>query len=524
MLKRPESIRANTQHIEDLAVFGGSRCATELLEYLNEIGVALPSSEHPEWCYPTLDAMLSLFPANSEVELARRLSIRDPIYRYHLDLALCSTLHAIGVSQRWHRFEQVVFETLQPMAPRILQLTRFVAKRFGVPARELNSDHWTQVGDDAYRELRRTFQAWDRELWGECRGASDLFPLLLDLYVPLCEASIFFRPSKDEQGFLDELIGAATVGEGLHLSTSQVPLAISLASRGLPLEIEEFGGATFTSLVSSLAIPSEGIVDSDSISVVKGIPKIATCSRLCLNHDLNPIESVRPDQLILLQQRIAIVSIPLSAGTWTEQVSSSAQVPWAGIPAKSDLDTVGNWVSSSVASDAALRQLAVHPLYGFLLQVLLIEALDRELGNENLVFALQPNQKLNDASAWAAIKVLFRDPKVERSSSLIQLGSLDANLTQVSKQIGISRLVTPYVVPDAGAWSTAFSLMNSAGLIDGTADGWILTINPLVFDRLHRGTLMKDVIRGGRQFRDHVSEIFSTLAAESLTRTEAPVV
>ncbi len=49
--------------------------------------------------------------------------------------------------------------------------------------------------------------------------------------------------------------------------------------------------------------------------------------------------------------------------------------------------------------------------------------------------------------------------------------------------------------------SIVMSLMNSVSLIDETPE-WTLTLNPVVFDRLHRGSLMKKVIRGGRRFRE----------------------
>jgi len=518
---RPQSIKANIQHVEDLAVFGGTQCAPELAAYLAGIGIANASDTDDPWCHPTFDAMLHLFPSASDNELARRLAIRDPLYRYHLDLALCSTVHAIGSSERWQRFEQIIFGDLLSIAPRILQVIAAVSGRAGVTAIELKSDHWGQASQLAYGPFSSVFQCWDRELWGECRGATDLFPLLLDLYLPICESAVFVCAEPDEQGVLDELVGAASVGEGLRLASSQVAITRGLQQRGLPIEIEETLDGTFSHLVAGVALRSDGLSETDSVSVPKGIPKLATNSRFCLGHEANCIEPLSPSELSHRKRRVAVLSIAANADSWITGDDRPSSTPWAALPHKADLETVGNWVAGSESSDEALRQLAVHPLYGFLFQVLLIEALDRELGSESLVFALRPNQKLSDVSAWADTQVLFRSSQQENSNTLVKLGTVDEVLSLVAKQVGIEAVVTPYAIENGGAWSTAFSLMNSAALVDGTADGWILTLNPLVFDRLHRGSLMKDVIRGGREFRNDLLEVFTSLAADTRQRPEA---
>ena len=160
-----------------------------------------------------------------------------------------------------------------------------------------------------------------------------------------------------------------------------------------------------------------------------------------------------------------------------------------------------------------MEQLSVHPFYGFILQVFLIEALDRELGKENIVFALKTNTKLDDVSVWAEAQVMVQENPETGLSGLTTVGMIDDVLSSVGKVHGLHSIITPYQLPVGGPWSTAMALLNSVSLIDETPE-WTLTLNPVVFDRLHRGTLMKQVIRGGREFREHLLKSFRSICSQ----------
>jgi hypothetical protein len=169
--------------------------------------------------------------------------------------------------------------------------------------------------------------------------------------------------------------------------------------------------------------------------------------------------------------------------------------------------------------------LASHPLYGLLLQLFLLEALDRELGDETLAFALPQNRKLDTPEAWAETKILYR-PRMQSSEAgrdekkgFSVLGSLDDILPILAHEVGIEGIAMPYE-RNGTAWSRAVYLLSTAGVIDGRPDRWTLTITTFILDRFHAGTLMKEYIRGGRAVRDQMHSVLLTLWKEK-RNTEA---
>jgi hypothetical protein len=194
---------------------------------------------------------------------------------------------------------------------------------------------------------------------------------------------------------------------------------------------------------------------------------------------------------------------------------------WLPLPGTEVLASAAKRRSDSQDADRALNQLANHPLYGFILQLFLLEALDRELGEETLAFALPQNRKLDTAEVWAETKVLYR-PRMQpdetgagEKKGFMVLGPLDDVLPTIAHEVGIEGIAMPYV-GNGLPWSRAIYLLSTAGVIDGRPDRWTLTMTTFILDRFHAGTLMKEFLRGGRSIRDQIHDVLFTLWDEKI--------
>jgi hypothetical protein len=176
-------------------------------------------------------------------------------------------------------------------------------------------------------------------------------------------------------------------------------------------------------------------------------------------------------------------------------------------------------------ADEALLTLSHHLLFGFLLQVLLVESLDRELGEETLVLAPPTDRRVDDIEG--ATHVFYRPRRLvagDGSSSQpesYELGTLDDVFSELARAVGIISIFHAYQGNDLGPWSRALRLLRSAELVVGLHDRW--SIAPHVLDRLHGGGMMTAVIRRGRQFRDRIhSELLQmwTLRRTAASRQE----
>jgi len=161
--------------------------------------------------------------------------------------------------------------------------------------------------------------------------------------------------------------------------------------------------------------------------------------------------------------------------------------------------------------DEALQALTNHVLFGFLLQLLLVEALDRELGEETLILAPPTDRRVDDIEGATHVFYRPRPATTGDGTSIRQdsydLGTLDSVFAELAKAVGIRKIVYAFRGTDLGPWSRALRLMRSAELVVGLYDRW--SIAPHVLDRLHGGGMMTSVIRRGRQFRDRLhSELY----------------
>jgi hypothetical protein len=465
--------------------------------------------------WPTQQFLCHALPAADSKDLLRRVAVRDAKYRLHIDLSMCSVIHSVAVSERWRRLEELVFGQCKPLTPRFAQLLTWLSVKFDQPVRELSSSKLQQA---IAEHSDPAFLYWDAALWGDSRSPADLFPLLLDLYVPLesqpCHVA---EDAPLNHNLLASLIQAAEECEGLILSSAEKDDLLTLQSYGLPIRVEARPNQTlFAYVVGTIELSSS---DFDKLGeqddVHTGMTNSARLSRR--------VEPDRECHRWSVQQKaptliFAPISVEANAARWPTDSFSDAP-EWLQLPGSDVISTAAKRRKDSQEADNALQQIAAHPLYGFILQLFLMEALDRELGEETLALALPQNRKLETVEDWAETRVLYgpqeeSDQRMgsERDGSLV-LGSFDEVLPTIAREVGIKGIATPYK-SDQMPWSRAVYLMSTAGIIDGRPHSWRLTITSHILDRLHSGMLMRDVIRGGREFREQMHQVLLELWKE----------
>ena len=206
---------------------------------------------------------------------------------------------------------------------------------------------------------------------------------------------------------------------------------------------------------------------------------------------------------------------------WPQDASPDLP-PWLPLPGKSVLARTGRQPGQSRDVEKAWLELADHPVYGIMLQVLLLEALDRELGDETLVLAPRLDRKVDDIASET--RVLYqprRKPgvahKVDEDGFLI-LGQIDEVFSQVANELRIQLGDLPFNTSSQGPWSRVLSLMTDAGLVVGLHDRWAVSSH--VLDRLHGGALMKQIIRRGQQLREEIHDAFTLLWRDGIHAEE----
>jgi hypothetical protein len=163
--------------------------------------------------------------------------------------------------------------------------------------------------------------------------------------------------------------------------------------------------------------------------------------------------------------------------------------------------------SKSPEVEQSLLLLSQHILFGFLIQLLLVDALDRELGQETLTLMPPMDQKVENIEF--ATHVFYRPaPDAGAGDDVAlpayDLGGLDDVLRMVAEKFGIRGAPLMFGSENNSAWSNALALLRTAGVIVGKHYGW--AIDEAVLDRLHGGGLMTGVLRRGRDMRDRIRE------------------
>lgn len=515
-MPRPPDIHELGSVIDRLVTFGGARVPQPWQPYLASVGVAA-SSTNSEWMYPTQPFLQHALPARDRNDLIRRVAVRDPQYRLHVDMCLCSIVHSVAVSERWSRLEELLFGPCRPIAPRLLQLLTWTSRHSSCAVRGLLSSTFRQIMDDG----DEAFPSWDRLLWGDSRSPADLFPLLLDLYVPLAIQPWHISSEVElDHALLASLIRAARDGEGLSLASTKMDTLDAMQQLGLPVRVVSRANGS----IQAFAVGVIEMVGSDldyvgePVDIPFGISGNAKQSRVV------PETLGKPQWSVHESRRISII-VPMSVGQeaqrWPAEADDDAP-EWLQLPGSDVISTAAKRRQDSQAADKALESVSSHPLYGFLLQMLLLEALDRELGEETLALALPQNRKLETAEDWSETKVLYRpreDSKARRETDgdgFLVIGPIDEIIPRIAHEVGILGVATPYGT-DQKPWSRAVYLMSTAGIVDGRPHSWRLTITTYILDRLHSGNLMKNVIRGGRKIRDRIHQVLFTLWKEQTT-------
>jgi len=147
--------------------------------------------------------------------------------------------------------------------------------------------------------------------------------------------------------------------------------------------------------------------------------------------------------------------------------------------------------------------LADHPLYGFWIQTLLIEALDRELGEETLLFVPPTHMIVKDVES--ATRVYYR-PRLgtkKQTRHLLELGTLDDVMNRIAASVSVRPVAT--LGDTAGPWAMSLGLLARVGIVQTRHDRWALSTHAL--DRLHGGGLMTGVIRRGKGFRERLHHV-----------------
>lgn len=522
----PYRLKEDLQPIlEALATYGAARPSIKLQVWLQSSGVAemTPSSG---WMAPTHGWIEDVLPARNGMDLLRRTILRIPRYRAHLDISLSAVLHAVGASERWVRFEELLFGAYAPFAQRFAALLEWQERESAVKALELRQHAWQEADKKISSLLLHTFSHWDEELWGASGNPNLLFPLLGDLYLPLIESPVYLSLgaggiSVQTGSLVAGLICAAKHGEGVLLpiqtgveeSTHLIPLGLPVRLLSSPTA----PGYCVLGLIGrvSLSVQDKFQVSEPSYALMPGGVPFCVQQSAFLEDPLGMIADFMATfwEMADDQKTIsAFMSIDRKLDRWPSDPTDDAP-PWSRVPTLETLGAIAKPRRLSPEADEALMSMASHTLYGFLLQLLLLEALDRELGEETLILAPPIDRKVQDLEGTTVVLYrsrLVTDPSQEIAlRPLYELGPLDPVLARVSREIGILRVCRPYIEEDAGPWSRSLKLLRSAQIIIARHDRW--SIAPDVLDRLHGGGLMTQIIRRGRALRERLHAVLEAL-------------
>lgn len=505
---RPADIEQLAPTLESLATYGGARATNDHVSWLRDVGVAvqIPAG----WTVPCSAWLQAAAPARDSLDVLRRTAIRDPGYRSHLDLSIAAVLSAIGVAERWRRFEELLQGALLQFAPRYVQLLEWLERRQGKRCSTFESSIW----EDAERVIAgsdvRTFATWDRQLWGASGNTASLFPLLQDQYIPLLEEPVHFDPEglrldQEAEVLLRSLVEAARRGEGVRANAGHTDAVEALMHAGVPLRLYAVGAQGTAALVGTVSVSTKmELAPELQASRSFAIPDTALRSSAS-----DPTHDERTPATFwecaeLGHDTTGFLSLTPDAQAWPEERPETP--PWAQLPLAENLRGIALTRRESPEVDRALQELANHLLFGFLLQVLLVEALDRELGEETLVLAPPTDRRVDDIEGATHVFYCPRrqttDADAAPGQEAYDLGVLDFVFGDLAKAVGIRSVAYAYRGTDLGPWSRALRIMRSAELVVGLYDRW--SIAPHVLDRLHGGGMMTTVIRRGRQFRERL--------------------
>jgi hypothetical protein len=496
--------------IERLVTFGGATAPQEFHHWLVSCGVAQLAQGQIRWMVPTMSYLRSVLPARDRLDLMRKTTVRDPRYRLHLDLSIARVIQIIARGERWNRFEELVFGVISPASQRLLSLVEWVAEHSGESPNSLNEKHWNQFEQFIFRHSSPDFHSWDNHLWGYSRDAADLFPLLKDLYLPLTDQPVHFNLTEREAQVMVSLIEAAEMDDGVLFSVEDSAICEELKRAGAPI-LRRSGSqlCTLTGDVELSVTRVPTMLAASIHSAPLGITALAKRSRVRINAE--ETSWLRLSAPSGWRSEATFLSVCPVSETWQDAHVDEAP-PWTFLP-KGSILTESTSPKKISGVDDALISLDCHPLYGLLLQLLIAEALDRELGDETILLA--PPLDHTGAEAECRTTVLYR-PAAKSETSLqcktmgyFSLGRLDLVLDQIAQHVSLQPLPLPYSKVGFGLWSWALHLLIDLKVVIGQRDRW--TLNPSLHDRFYTGALMAKVLRDRREARQAIHHVLSRL-------------
>jgi hypothetical protein len=507
--------------LEGLACVGGVRPGAEEREWLLTTG-ATSDDEESGWLLTDHDWVCSVLPAKNHLDLLRETAIRDPLYRFHLDVLVSQVLQAVARSERWARFEELMSGPFLYFAPRFVQLLELASLVTGVDRRELTESSWAALAVQVERADAEVFTAWDGLLWGRVKGgAAAIFPNLTDLYAPLARRAVNVNSSKTnlaatELRLLEDLVSNSRVGEGVFFTEDDRVSVKSLQDIGLPVRVWPPGGGAERRMLAGLVAPVRFATGSgESGRRVDGaiLPCVA---RETFEHvagaqagrsRTNPSEgiwsvwdSIRNQASGLFLGSLGFVP---RKGDWPRLGSDVPVAPsGAEVPL---LESIKIADKKSPEADESVRVLAKHVVFGLIIQVLVIEALDRELNKESLTLTPPQDHKVDDVVN--STRVLYHPPSDPSSGEkndlpAYNLGDFGEVMREVAGDLNIVGVPEPFKGGGCEPWPTALNLLWHAGVVTPRHYGWGLSEE--VLDRLHGGGLMKGVLRRGQDMRNAI--------------------
>ena len=316
-----------------------------------------------------------------------------------MDLLVASVLQAVARAQRWVRLEELLQGPFAFFAHRFVQLLEWGSDRFGCRAHELTELSWSALDSAISGPAGTIFENWDRYLWGDVAGgAVALFPILEKTFAPLAGKSVTVHAAaesleeRDEQ-LLALLIEKARLSEGVAVRDEWIGPVDKLRQLGLPLRIWA-NSAPLQPMLAGLVGSVRFLVPPYDPLQADGFP-VLTARKASGNGQVVRLDRDGPE---IAQEGLwtiadeggrglAFLSIDLATGRWPTESDVLPAPEELSVPGLESLRAVTRPRSQSAEADQALQRLGRHLLYGPLLQMLLIEALDRELGYETLTFA-----------------------------------------------------------------------------------------------------------------------------------------
>jgi hypothetical protein len=495
-LSRPADLSALQVDLVELALGGAVAPEPGVRDWLEAIGVSRTTAGN--LVVADEDWLACSLPSASADELLTRSLLRDPLYRLHVDLLVTEVVIAIGVSGRLSRLEDLVFGELAQLSPRLSALAELVRSRDG---------GWETSAWSSFDSLPfATAAEFDERCWGICGGAEAMFPVLRTRYPAFASVPVFLPAATP---LTRSVLAAAAAGEAVRVPADDEADLTALARQGLPLWWRPLEGETLEVTLSTPCRARGEEEDPQGHPFSRGVPSLVRSATALLP---SRADDTRPSFWEIAETSTSGLAFVGTASreAWPTDEDASRR----GLPRGGDLS---NLVAarrpergSPDPADDAIRSLADHPLFGFWIQILLVEALDRELGEETLLFAPPTHAIVDDVEAATRVYYRSRPNAMRQVQALLELGTLDDVMTRVAVAVGV--LPVAVVGSAAGPWSRSLALLARTGIAQPRHDRWALS--PHALDRLHGGGLMTGVIRRGREFRERLHIVLEALWRE----------